>query len=194
MSGFTGREVSGTPMETRDLTGQVAREFQNLLGSPNDGAGRIAATFGLDVGELNLTDFATMIMAGGAPGLNEFDEKNREFQQRDVQEANRRLISMFGGAGGRFSENAMEAAGRQTGEMNAQFDRNRFQFAQDRRGQDIAFLANFLQALPQLQAGTYQELGMASNFARPGPPIWQEGWGPGLLSAGGRIGSSFIGR
>lgn len=188
-----GKEVSGTPVETRELSQNVAHQFQNLLSNPQAGAQRVAATFGLDPSSLGLQGFAQSILSGASPSIAGFQQANAPFQERAMAQANQQIQGAFGQQGARFSKNLLNAQAQQTGELQSQFNRDRFNFGQQQRGQDIQALLGLFQGLPALQQGAFMPLQMAGQYATPGAPIWAEGILGDLISAGAQIGGAKIG-
>lgn len=182
-----GKEVSGTALETRGLARETSDAFSNLIADPSGGAQRIADTFGLDVGELGLTEFTKGIFSGASPSLAGFEAANEPFQQRAISRANQGLASQFGQMGGRNSPNLARAMGEQTGELENQFNRARFDFQNQSRTTDITALASLLQMLPALQQGSIAPLVAAGQFANPGAPIYQEGIMGDLIQGGAAV-------
>lgn len=180
-----GKEVSGTPLETRGLSRDVAGQYGQLL-DPSNAAQRIASTFGINPSLLGLQDFASGILSGKTD-LSGWDAANRPFQERAINQSNRNLQNTFGTAGGRFSGNLQNVQAMQQGELESQFNRDRFNFAQQQRGMDIQTLATLFQGLPALMQGSLMPLQQAGAFASPGAPIMQEGALGSIIGAAGDV-------
>ena len=187
-----GKEVSGTPLETRGLAGETASAFSNLIGSPEQGAQRIGQTFGIDPSQLGLQGFAQGILSGQSPGLAGFEQANQPFQQRAINQSRSQNAQQFGTAGGRFSRNLFGANAASDAQLNQGFDQNRFQFANQARQTDIQGLASILGSLPGLQNASLAPLAAAGGFAQPGAPIWQQGFAGELLGSAGNLAGASI--
>ena len=194
---FTGKEFSTTPLETQGLATDLAAMFSKSISTPGGGrlgAQGIADTFGVDIGSLGLGDLASTIAGGGTSrSLQAFDNANRPFQQRAINQGASQAASSFGTAGGRFSNNLLGAQGRQRAEQESQFNRDRFNFFDQARQSDIAALSGVLGGIQGMQAFNLAPVGIAANFGQPGPVGFQEGALGEILGAVGTLGGAAIG-
>ncbi len=150
-----GREHSGTPIETREATGEMADFFQQMMRSQVGGA-PVLGRQGIDA--------AADITAG-------FREASLPGQQRQMREGAADLREMFGAAGGRQGANIARAEALFRSDLSAQHMRDE--------------QAAMLQALSPVLQAEQQRLATAAGFLQPGAPVWQEGIAGDLLTAGG---------
>ena len=150
-----GRERSGTPVETRQQSGEMADFFSQLMRSQVGGA-PVLGRQGIDA--------AADITAGFRAGMEPFNERETARQTAGLRE-------MFGTMGGRFGTPLMREESNLRENMGAQFQQQE--------------LAAMLQALAPVLQAEQARLGTAAAFLQPGAPIWQEGVAGDLLTAGG---------
>lgn len=150
-----GRERSGTPIETREGTGQMADFFQQLMRSQVGGA-PVLGRQGIDA--------AADITSGLRTAMQPFQERETQQQVGDLRE-------MFGTAGGRFGSTIAGAESQLRGDLSAGFAREQQQA--------------MLQALAPVLQAEQQRLATAAGFLQPGAPVFQEGIAGDLLTAGG---------
>jgi hypothetical protein len=159
-----GRERSGTPIETRGATSDMARMFQQMIRSQM-GSGFQPGRQGIDA--------AADITAG-------FGEAMRPFEDRETARQVAGMREMFGTAGGRFGSSILQGETELRGELGNQFARAR--------------LEAMLQALAPVLGAEQQQLATMAGFLAPGAPQFQQGIFGDLLGAGGMALGAFAGR
>jgi hypothetical protein len=150
-----GRERTGTPVETREGTGEMANYFRQLMQAQVGGAPVLGRT-GIDA--------AADITSGLRTAMEPFHQRQTAQQVGDLRE-------MFGTAGGRFGSTIAGAEGQLRGDLSAGFAREQQQA--------------MLQALAPVLQAEQQRLATAAGFLAPGSPVFQEGIAGDLLTAGG---------
>jgi len=181
-----GGEVSGTPIETRGGTVQIADE---LLGR---GSGRILSgatqgALGFGPGNVGIEAAVQRLLADPSDRLQGLFAALEPFERRTTNEAIAQTRGSFGRLGGRFSENILEGEARTQGEVAANFARTREEALLQAQAQQSQALAVILQGLLGAR-------GQTLDFFSPGAPNFQEGFFGDLLAAGGSLaGEGFFG-
>jgi len=181
-----GGEKSGTPIETRRGTQELAQELTG--GGPGriqSGSARQALGFGPQ--GVGIEAAVQRLLADPADRLQGLFAALEPFERRTTNEAIEETRGSFGRLGGRFSRNLLEGQARTQGELGAQFARARQEALLTAQGQQQQSLATILQALLGARGQTLQ-------FFQPGAPNFQEGFFGDLLAAGGDVASAFFGR
>lgn len=181
-----GGEVSGTPIETRAGTSQIARELTGAGGSRIvSGATRGALGFGPE--GIGIEAAVQRLLADPSDRLQGLFAALEPFERRQTNQAIADTRGSFGRLGGRFSENILEGEARTQGELGAQFARTRQEALLQAQGQQSQALAVILQGLLGAR-------GQTLDFFAPGAPNFQEGFFGDLISAGGALaGEGFFG-
>ncbi len=184
MSGILfGQEISGTPIETRGGTEQIAGDL--LSGGGRLQQGTATGTLGFDP----TSDIGAAVMrllADPADRLQGLFAALEPFEERQREEAVAGTRGAFGRLGGRFSRNLLEGEARTRGEVAGQQTRVRQESILEAGGQQQELIATLLSALLQ---GRGQTLG----FFQPGQPQFQQGLLGDLIAAGGIAAASQIG-
>lgn len=153
-----GKEISGTPLETREATSDMARMFQQQM------QGQVGQNGAFPFGRLQ-ADAASMtspLFASMEP-----------FESRALKESGAQIRETMSGMGGRFGTSANREVGRGVGETVAQLARVREET-----------LLNTLMGLGDLDA---RRTATMAGFLAPGPPQFQQGIAGDLLTAGGTL-------
>lgn len=181
-----GGEKSGTPLETRAGTGQMANLFSNRMrqGAGTLGAESFANMFGISPGEAGVGDIIKQMLTNPANRLEGLFSAMEPFERRQTNQAVSGVRNMFGTAGGRFSRNLGEAEAQTRGELSNQFARTRQEGILGAQGQQANFLAQLFQLANQAGLG---EMDTMARFFQPGAPVYTEGLIPGLIGAAGNI-------
>lgn len=201
MSDFlVGKERSGTPLETRGGSDQLARLLESILrGGEGGGLERSMAPFhrmgaqsfmnqfGLDPSELGIGDVARSVLADPADRTRGLFAAMEPFERRETEHQVGNLRDIFGTMGGRFSRNVGDAETQLRGELGGQFARSREQSLLEAGGQRIQALLGLLQGVNESSRTGLAPLEMMMNFFRPGEMVWQEGVLPDLIRAGGNV-------
>ncbi len=179
-----GKEVSGTPIETRGGTVQISNE---LLGR---GGGRILAgatqdAIGFGPGNVGIEDAVRRLLADPGDRLEGLFASLEPFEKRTTEQAIESTRGSFGRLGGRFSTNILEGESRVQGELGAQFARARQEALLTAQGQQSQALAVILQGLLGAR-------GQTLDFFQPGAPNFQEGFLGDLIAAGGNFAGEFF--
>lgn len=185
MSGVLfGQERSGTPVETRGGTEQLAGDILSGGGRLQSQAtgGAIGITpggTGVEAAAQRLLQDPSDLLRGLFAALVPFEERQRE-------EAVAGTRGSFGRLGGRFSTNLLEAESRTRGEVAGQQSLAREQSILDATGQQGNVLAVILNALLGAR-------GQTLDFFAPGAPDFQQGILGDLIGALGAFAASGIG-
>jgi hypothetical protein len=200
-----GRERSGTPLETRGGTQQLARMLQGLLGGSPAGARGLenmmepfhrmgAQSFmnlwGLDPRELGIGEVARDVLAHPGDRTRGLFSAMEPFEERETQRQVAEMRDIFGTAGGRFGRNVAGAEGELRGELSGQFARSREQALLEAGGQRIQALLGLLGAGIQQQGASLAPLELLTRFFQPGPMVWQEGIAPDIIRGAGNVAAS----
>lgn len=184
MDQLFGREVSGTPIETRGGTSQIANELLTGQGRILSGATQQAIGFG--PGGVGIEQAVMRLLADPGDRLQGLFASLEPFERRQTNQAIESTRGSFGRLGGRFSTNILEAESRVQGELGAQFARTREEALLTAQGQQSQALAVILNALLGAR-------GQTLDFFAPGAPNFQEGFFGDLLAAGGNVAGEFFG-
>lgn len=192
MSDFLfGGERSGTPLETRQASSDLARMFQQQIRSGafggSDPSQSFINQFGFDPRSLPLGDAITAGLRDPASQTQGLFSSLEPFERRQTAEQVAGLREMFGTMGGRFSRNLGMAEGDLRSNLANQFLQTRQQGLLDANAQRNNLVASLLQSIPQAQVAANDPLRIAAQFLQPGSPIFTEGLAPGLLGAAGNL-------
>lgn len=194
-----GGERSGTPVETRGASADLAKLFQQMIqsggltgGGPD--AGRMSSEswmnmLGFDPTALGLSD---AIVQGLKPPGAALGAALEPFEARETSRQVGGLRDMFGTMGGRFSRNLGSAEGELRSGLAQGFDRVRAESELEGMGMRNNFIAQLLGLNQQQQQNSNQRLGIASQFLQPGAPVITEGLLPGLIGAGGNLAALYL--
>lgn len=173
-----GKEVSGTPVETRAGTKAFSTFLQNMMSGGQAGLSQLGTDSLMSL--LAIPQIASLLAsptdrtAGLFAAMEPFERRQTADQVAGVR-------SIFGTAGGRFGRNVASAEAVTRGELGNQFARAREEALLNAAGQNQNFLASLLQSSQQ---GGLGQLQVMADFFRGGAPQFQQGILPGLLSAG----------
>ncbi|KKN88075.1 hypothetical protein LCGC14_0251470 [marine sediment metagenome] len=180
-----GGEVSGTPIETREGTGQLATD----LLSPSGGRlqrGATTGALGFDPSMTGVEAASRRLLADPTDRLRGLFAALEPFEERQTEEAVAGVRGGFGRLGGRFSENLLEAETQTRGELAGQFARSREQSVLEAGGQQTQLIGLLLNAL-------LQGRGQTLDFFAPGGPNFQEGILADLIGAAGAAAAATVG-
>jgi len=178
-----GGEVSGTPIETRAGTSQIAND---LLSGGRLTADATRGALGFGPMGVGIEDAVRRLLADPADRLQGLFAALEPFERRQTNQAIADTRGSFGRLGGRFSTNVLEGEARTQGELGAQFARTRQEALLTAQGQQSQALAVILQGLLGAR-------GQTLDFFAPGAPNFQEGFFGDLIAAGGNIAGEFFG-
>lgn len=179
-----GKEVSGTPLETRGATSQFA--------------GLISRAMGGDKGALSpftgLTTDALMSILSNPQIISALVDPNdivkglfRLMPGFEAEETNRQVggvRNIFGSVGGRFGSGVGSAEAMTRGQLGNQFAKARYDALLEASGQRNQLLSSLVGSATQTGSSTLDAI---TRFLAPGVPQYQQGILPGLLSAGASI-------
>lgn len=203
-----GGEKSGTPVETRGGTADLAQLFQSFLQSGNpfgmgNEFGRLATEsmvnmLGFDPSQLGLGDAAAELLLDPADRVSGLFSSMVPFEAAETDRQISGLRGSFGSMGGRFSRNLADAEVRGRGELAAQFGRNREQALLQAAGQRLQALMGVGGMMQGARSQAFNEqfapFQLMSQFLQPGAPIIQQGALGGLLGTAGTLaGLRFLG-
>lgn len=178
-----GGEKSGTPIETRAGTTQIAGD---LLSGGRLTADATRGALGFGPQGVGIEDAVRRLLADPADRLQGLFAALEPFERRQTNQAIADTRGSFGRLGGRFSTNILEGEARTQGELGAQFARTRQEALLQAQGQQSQALAVILQGLLGAR-------GQTLDFFAPGAPNFQEGFFGDLIAAGGNIAGEFFG-
>jgi hypothetical protein len=199
-----GKQVSGTPLETRGLTSQLANTFapQNLGKLQMQG---MMNMLGFDPSQLGLGEFAQAAMnfnpqslAGGG-AFGDYLSAREPFDLREQGRARGESTMQAANVGARFGGNTSSAASQAAGEIAGRQEAERTAAAPGFANIDIQSqlarnqgFGSILNALPALAGAAMDPYRMAAGFAAPGAPQFQQGIAGDLLGAGGMLLGSYL--
>ncbi len=178
-----GGEKSGTPIETRAGTSQIAND---LLSGGRLTADATRGALGFGPNNVGIEAAVMRLLADPADRLQGLFAALEPFERRQTNQAIADTRGSFGRLGGRFSTNILEGEARTQGELGAQFARTRQEALLQAQGQQSQALAVILQGLLGAR-------GQTLDFFAPGAPNFQEGFFGDLIAAGGNIAGEFFG-
>lgn len=194
-----GGEKSGTPIETRAGTSDLASFYQNLL--KHGGPDALASMFGrgatqgmvnmlgFDPSTMGLGDTAAQVLMDPTDATAGLFRSMQPFEQRETDRQVAGLRDMFGAMGGRFSRNVAGAEGTMRSQMSQGYDVNRYNALLSAGGQRANALMGLLGAMNQARGQAFNEqmlpMQLMQSFFQPGAPQQTEGILPGLLQLGG---------
>ncbi len=178
-----GGEKSGTPIETRAGTQQLAGD---LLSGGRVTAGATRGALGFGPNTPGIEAAVMRLLADPGDRLQGLFAALEPFERRQTNEAIAQTRGSFGRLGGRFSENILEGEARTQGEVRNQFMRSREEALLQAQGQQSQALAVILQGLLGAR-------GQTLDFFAPGAPNFQEGFFGDLISAGGSLAGDLFG-
>lgn len=186
-------------METRGATKAAAGGIESLFATGGTGgplaemqSQALMALLGFDPSTMGFGEAAESalrdpadVTAGLFASLVPFEE---EFMERQTTEQ----AGQFGGLGGRFSRNLVDADTRMRGRIGSEFLRTRQEgllAAGAQRNQALAALLGSVQGAGQVGN---QRLQAILQFLNPGAPNWQEGIAGDILQAGGTAAAALL--
>lgn len=194
-----GGEKSGTPIETRGGTSDIASFYQNLL--KHGGPEALASMFGrgatqgminmlgFDPSTMGLGDTAAQVLMDPTDTTAGLFRSMQPFEQRETDRQVAGLRDIFGAMGGRFSRNVAGAEGTMRSQMSQGYDVNRYNALLSAGGQRANALMGILGAVNQARGQAFNEqvlpMQMMQSFFQPGAPQQTEGILPGLLQLAG---------
>lgn len=193
-----GKEVSGTPLETRRGTTQFADFLQGILtGNAGNRVTDVTAPFQRLTTDALMTMFLDPQLG---PMLDELLRTPAEstaglfsamepFERRTMDEAVAGTRNLFGSMGGRFSRNVADAESQVRGEVAGNFARTREEALLAANQQRLGGVLGILDAAQRNAQMSLAPLDLMSRFFQPGAPQFQPGILPGLISAGTTLGS-----
>lgn len=170
-----GKEVSGTPVETRQGVTAYSNFLQSLMkpgGFQQLGTDSLMALLANPMIAsmlINPADRTAGLFASMVP-----------FEKQQTAEQVAGVRSIFGSAGGRFGTGVAAAEAKTRGTLADTFARAREEALLTAMGQNQNFMGNLLQTSSQNAA---LPLNAMSQFFQAGAPQFQQGILPGLLSA-----------
>lgn len=191
-----GGEKSGTPVETRGATKDLARLYQGLMSGGTQGmmdffqgqsGNAFGSMFGITPDRAGVADAVQGGLTSPADRMRGLFAAMRPFEDRQVNQAVAGTRNMFGTAGGRFSRNLQGAEAQTRGELANQFARSRQEGLLSAQAQQSNFLAQLMGLANQSAGQGLQGMGLMNQFMQPGAPVYTQGILPGLISAAGNI-------
>lgn len=189
-----GGESSGTPIETRSGSQDLAKLFQSMIGSGEilGGGGRMSSDawmnmLGFDPNQAGLDDSITRALMPVGAQTSDLFQALMPIEQQQTNAQVSGLREMFGAVGGRFGRNAADAEATLRSELASGFAGNRANATLAASGQQQNFIANLLQSMNQSRSNSFTPLSIAAQFLQPGAPIIKEGMLPSLIGAGGNL-------
>ena len=195
-----GKEVSGTPIETRKGAAQLGSYYANRI---YQGPGGIAQPFlelggqaarsilGFDASGAGIPGAVTAALQDPVARTSALMRTMQPFEERETNRQVAQLRDMFGTMGGRFSRNLGSAEAELRSGLSAEFERNRenaLLAAQSQRNQALASILGSLISGNQVGfSNVMAPWAMANQYLSPGAPMYREGILPGLISAAGNI-------
>lgn len=190
---LTGGERSGTPLETRQGTGEFANFLTGLLrGTGGQGLRNITEPFSRLISDSLMSIFGNVnrqgvindLLADPADQTAGLFASMQPFEAEETERQAAGVRNIFGTAGGRFSRNVGEAEASTRGRVASEFQRNRQGAILQANQQRGNVLTNLMQHGLQAAQLSLAPLQFMTQFLQPGAPIQTEGILPGLLSAG----------
>lgn len=192
-----GGEKSGTPMETRKGTSNLAGSYEQAIGGdPRQlmeflqpfqrmGSQSFSSMYGYNPQDIG--GILESLLADPADQTSGLFASMEPFEEAETNRQVSGMRNMFGTAGARFSKNLGTSEGNLRGELSNQFAKTRQEGLLGANAQRGNVLAQLMQAITGQQAANMAPLQLANQFLMPGAPQFQEGLLPGLLGAAGSI-------
>lgn len=188
-----GKEISGTPQETRGATTDMAKLLQQYL-KGGSGSGlpfqrmqtdAIMNLIGFNPGSVGLGDALTSSLADPAKATSGLFASLKPFEEEATARAVAANKEAFGNLGGRFSSNLLSGQAKTLRDLNMGFEKTRADALLTANGQRNDAIQNLLSGL--IGAGNVgaQGAGQLMNFLSPGTPAYQPGILGDLIGAGG---------
>lgn len=192
-----GGEVSGTPLETRDGTSNIAAQLIQMLGDPSQGAGRLVTgsqmnTLGFDPSSLGLGDVVKRSLQDPASRTSGLFASLEPFERRSRDQAVSDLRGGFGRLGGRFSSNRDTAEAELIQSLNQGFMRTREEALISAQGEQNQALAQLFQAMIGSAGIGVDQLQALLQFFQPGAPNFREGILGDVIGAAGNLGAAKV--
>lgn len=190
-----GKEVSGTPMETRGATRSIGRRIERGFQFGRDPLGDVRSaasreTLGFDPALIGAPSAARAALADPADQMEGLFTSLRPFEERTVSRNVSDLRNMFGTVGGRFSRRLPQAESNLRGRLAEGFARTREQSLLEAAARRNQALQSILGLNIRAGEGAINPL---LSFASPGRPNFQEGIAGDILAAGGRAAAGYFG-
>ena len=194
-----GGEMSGTPKETRGATRAAAKGVESYLTSGGT-SGPLAkmdqqsmmALLGFDPSTIGFESALKSSLMDPTDVTAGLFRSMAPFEQQYLDRATTTQAGQFGGLGGRFSRNAMDANTLLRGQVGAEFARAREEALINAAAQRNQVLAALMQARTGAGSVLNQRLAAMYGFLNPGAPNFREGIFGDLLGAAGALGAAGI--
>lgn len=192
-----GGESSGTPLETRSGSQELAKIFQSSMAGNTGqleamlapfqrlGAQSFASNFGYDPTQIG--GVLEEMLADPGSATSGLFSSMEPFERQETQRQVGGMRNIFGAAGGRFSRNIASGEAELRGNLANQFGRARQEALLGANAQRGNTLASLMQFIGQQQQAQLAPLEMMMRYFQPGAPIQSEGLLPGLLGAAGNF-------
>lgn len=191
-----GKEISGTPIESRRTARGADDLFSQFLTGMLRGGGLTPGRLGAEsfsnlldfnLGDLNLGGAASDLLADPRSQTSGLFAALQPFEAEETSRQVSGLRNAFGTVGGRFSRNLAEGEGALRSRLAGEFARNREQAILQANQQRLGAFNTIIQAALQGDQNALQLLSIITSFGSPGQPGFQQGLLPSLISAGGNI-------
>lgn len=194
-----GKEVSGTPMETRGGASAAGSSIQDFFQGtgPNPfarGQGdAIMALLGFDPSAMGMEGAVSAGLRDPADVTRGLFASLEPFERRTTDNAVAENRDIFGSLGARFSPNLMNSEHQLRGELANQFATVRERSLLDANAQRNQFATGILGAQNQAGAISTEQIGRLLQFLSPGSPGFQPGILGDLIGGAGNIAATQIG-
>lgn len=187
-----GKELSGTPMETRGATSNAANMINQYLqsGGRTNPFGRarseaVTNMLGFDPSMLGLEGVVRSTLSDPRDATSGLFSALKPFEQDTREQTSAQLKETFGSKfGARFSPSLLKANRRAQGDLTDRFARTRAQALLQADQNRIGALGQLLGAMGGANRGASADLGQMLQFISPGTPNFQPGILGDLLSSG----------
>lgn len=197
MSDFLfGSEESGTPVETRRGTTELAQllrtgnqeGFASMMAPFHRvGAQGFQSMFGFDPASAGVGDVVQDLLASPEDRTAGLFSSMEPFERRETARQVEDMRSMFGTVGGRFGTGAMTGETELRGELAQRFARSREEALLAAEELRSNVLSSVMQMANQSRSIDAQNIGNLLSFFAPGAPVQKQGALGGLISTAGNI-------
>jgi len=194
-----GKEISGTPMETRGAASTLAQMLQQYM--TGGGAApfqrmqtdSIMNLLGFNPGSVGLGDAITSSLADPSKATSGLFASLKPFEEEATNRAIAANNEAFGNLGGRFSSNLLAGQSRTLRDLNMGFEKTRADALLGADANRNNAIASILQSL--IGAGNVGSNNTSAflNFLQPGSPAYKPGILGDLIGAGGTAAAAYAG-
>ena len=196
---LTGKEVSGTPLETRGATSAMGNQILDFLNGtgPNPFArgqsDAITSMLGFDPSAVGVEGAVTAGLRDPADVTRGLFASLEPFEKRTTDDAVAANRDIFGSLGARFSPNLLGSEHQLRGELASQFMKTREEALLGANAQRNQFAGNLLNTQVGANNSQQQQLMALLQFMNPGSPGFQPGILGDLIGGAGNIAATRIG-